>query len=123
MLILLSAILGGMWRATKGCHGGGPVATWTFVPLCAFATTPAWHALDLGEIALLCVACGTISGLFLLVKADNGGNGRPLLRFGPFGLGYWLAGRYIPERWAQYGEPFLGASWFGFVASVCAITQ
>ncbi len=128
--ILACIVLGALWRLAKGdtlrhfflngkaWPGTAPIATWTFAPLCALAIAPLWGALDPGKFALALIGFGVASAVFLLVDADNGGNGKPLLRFlFLWGLGYWWANRYRPDWHAKIGEPWLGGVWFGFMAA------
>lgn len=130
-MMAASALLGALWRLFKGdtlrhffpggddWRGTAPIASWTFVPMCAFTILPLWGALDPGKFALALIGFTAISAAFLLVGADNGGNGHPIRRFGPFGIGYWLAGKLKPAWWSKLGEPWLGGSWFGAWAAAC----
>lgn len=68
-------------------------------------------------IGLAAVFLGA-SVAWLTIKTDNGGAGRPLRRYGPFGLGYFFADRYKPEWHDVLGEAWLGGTWFGFLALV-----
>lgn len=114
--ILATILLGALWRLLRGATlwpGTAPIATATFAPMCAFAILPLWWVLDPGKFALALIVFGALSAMFLLVDADNGGNGKPIRRFGPFGLGYYLAGRFRPALWSAIGEPWLGGTWFG----------
>lgn len=126
VMIIISAALGALWRLLKGATllpGTAPLASWTFGSMCAVPLLPLWGPLDPGKWMLaFLVFCGA-SALFLLVKADNGGNGHPLRRFGPCGLGYWLADRFKPEWHALLGEPWLGGTWFGGVAGVAWLAR
>lgn len=128
--IFAATLLGALWRLLKGdtlrhffpggdaWRGTAPIASWTFAPMCVFAILPLWWTLDPGKFALALIVFGALSAVFLLVDADNGGNGKPIRRFGPFGIGYWVAGEFKPEWWSKIGEPWLGGSWFGFWAAV-----
>lgn len=126
-------ILGALWRRCKGSTNGGPLASWTFAPMHALPLLPLCWALDPGKVVLAYILFCAVSALFLLVRADNGGNGHPLRRFGPFGLGYLIPAAWVPRvrvfgvTWVDAGEPtdvgelWLGATWFGFwSAAACA---
>lgn len=119
--ILLTAVFGALWRLLKGATlrpGTAPIASWTFAPMCAAPLLPLCWALDPGKTVLAYILFCGLSAAFLLVRADNGGAGRPLLRFGPAGLGYWIADRWWPTWHARLGEPWLGGTWFGAAAAV-----
>jgi len=118
--ILVVTALGALWRYAKG-GAASPLASWTFGPMTALPVTPLALASPWWVALAAWAAFAGLSALFLLVKADNGGGAHPLLRFGPFGLGYWWADRYRPEWHAALGEPWLGGSWFGFWSSIFCI--
>jgi hypothetical protein len=119
--ILACGLLGALWRLLKGATlrpGTAPIAAWTFAPMCALAVAPLCWDLDPGKCVLALIGFAALSAAFLLVDANNGGNGKPLLRFGPFGFGYWIADRWWPAWHARLGEPWLGGTWFGAAAWV-----
>lgn len=117
--ILACVVFGALWRLLKGATlrpGTAPIASWAFAPMCALPLLPLCWALDPGKVVLAyLVFCGA-SALFLLVKADNGTK-YPLLRFGPAGIGYWIADRWWPTWHARLGEAWLGGTWFGAAAA------
>ncbi len=119
--VLACVLLGALWRLLKGATlwpGTAQIASWTFAPMCAAPLPPLCWALDPGKVVLAYILFCGASAAFLLVRADNGGGGRPLRRFGPFGVGYWIADRWWPAWHARLDEPWLGGSWFGVSAAV-----
>jgi hypothetical protein len=130
--VALSAFLGGLWRRIKGSHGGGLIASLTFAPLCLLVTGPTLSVSVLAWL-LASLGVGISSTLFLLVEANNGGDGNPARRFGWFGSEYVkyqqapgnvkplvLFGKTLVARgaWTEIGELGLGARWFGAMAGV-----
>lgn len=128
------ALLGAAWRRGKGDALPAWVATVGLPVLCLLLVAP--HALGFGWWALAAVLpVWGLLGAFFLVEANNGGNGHPLRRFGPFGFGYWWAKpradsirefRVLGVVWiksrnfSDVGEAFLGGSAFGFLAACSA---
>jgi hypothetical protein len=133
LLIVSWSILGGLWRRMFGGWLGLPrsICYTLMVPL----TLPVWLALPWGVMwpysALAGVAFTALALLFFVVSCYPGGrydNTRDvLLKYGPFGIGYVWAKKYIPSEWgpnsffdgwASVGEVFLGASFWGCVGVV-----
>lgn len=115
---MISALLGGIWRRVKGSTDGGKFASYTYPLICMIPVCPLL-LLNTTIFMVGCVLSWILTGLYILYKADNGGNGKPLRRFLIGGFGYYLAGKYQPEYWNIYGEIFLGAFWFGLIESIC----
>jgi len=118
--ILMCTVLGALWRYAKG-GAASPLASWTFAPMTAITVTPLALVAPWWAALVAWAAFAGMSAAFLLVRADNGGNGDPLGRFSEFGRGYWIADRYRQKWHAALGEPWLGGSWFGcWAAAFCA---
>jgi hypothetical protein len=130
ILILLWAAIGGMWRRMFGGWLGLPrsVCYAMSVPL----ALPIWLAMPWNHMwpyqALGAMAATVAALLFFVVSFYPGGRfdvtRDVLLKYGPFGLGYVWAKRYIPpewhknsflDGWASVGEIFLGASFYACV--------
>lgn len=128
------ALLGAVWRRGKGDALPAGVATAGLPVLCLLLVAPHTPRVGWGALAAALPLWGLLA-LFFLVEANNGGNGHPLRRFGPFGLGYWWASRNAeairefrllgitwikPRNYSDVGEVFLGGSVFGFLAAISA---
>lgn len=126
--------LGAAWRRGKGDALPAWVATVGLPVLCLLLVAPHAPHFGWGALAAALPLWGLL-GVFFLVEANNGGNGHPLRRFGPFGLGYWWAARHAetirefrllgitwikPRSYSDVGEAFLGGSTFGFLAACSA---
>ncbi len=133
ILILLWGGLGGLWRRAFGGWLGLPRSI--CYALMAPLTLPIWLAMPWGVMwpysALAGVAFTALALLFFVSSCYPGGRYDStrdvLLKYGPFGLGYVWARKYIaPEwspngffdGWASVGEVFLGASFWLTVAVV-----
>jgi hypothetical protein len=128
-LILLWAVLGGMWRRVFGGWTGLPrsICYGLMAPL----TLPIWLSYPWGPYwpyCLLAGVCLTVACLLFFVVSLAPGpsftNARCFLKYGPFGAGYWLARLYWTPTWLvggfidgpmAVGEIFLGASFWGCV--------
>ncbi len=128
-LVILWAILGGLWRRMFGGWTGLPrsVCYALMVPL----TLPFWllperHGLLIDSALGLVFTVGAL--LFFVGSLYPGGKFTDdrdvLLKYGPFGLGYVLAHRFWRDEWNRggfidgsnaVGEIFLGASFWGCV--------
>lgn len=112
--ILLIGIAFGLWRRWLGGWGGH----WSKplkIAVLALLTVAAWWPLPpVSAVVPFGVLC-----VWFLVKGDNGGNGHPIRRYGPAGLGYLLepyAARTpaMPGigvkagAWTEVGELWLG---------------
>jgi hypothetical protein len=128
MLILLWAVLGGLWRRAFGGWLGLP--RWATYVLMAPLTLPFWLAMPWDALwpyeALAGVAVIAACLLFFVVSLYPGGryddDREVLLKYGPFGIGYVLARRHWPDEWrlggfvdgwSSVGELSLGASFWG----------
>lgn len=134
LYVTAMTILGAAWRRGKGDALPAWVATAGLPILCLLLVAP--HAPRFGWWAFsAALPLWGLLALFFLVEANNGGNGHPIRRFGPFGLGYWWASRhaetirefrFLGVTWikahnhSDVGEAFLGGSAFGFLAAVSA---
>lgn len=115
--ILVSAVALGLWRRWLGGWGGDD-PRWCKCIVLAVLTDLACAPLT----ALLWPVAFLLLVLWFLVGSNNGGGDHPLLRYGPAGLGYWLAKRRaaaIPSipwlgvsagGWTEVGELWLGAT-------------
>lgn len=128
-LIVLWAVIGGLWRRVFGGWSGLPrsICYALMVPL----TVPIWMVMPWGVWWPYCLmsVLAAISAcmLFFVVSLAPGPsftNARCFLKYGPFGAGYWLARLYWPATWTwggfidgpmAVGELFLGASFWGCV--------
>lgn len=130
ILILLWGVLGGLWRRVLGGWLGLPrsICYALSVPL-AIPVMWAVHP-SYGLPIQIGVALGAAVAFlaFFVVSCYPGGRfdvtREVLLKYGPFGLGYVWAKRYIPpewhknsflDGWASVGEIFLGASFYACV--------
>ncbi|SBW12035.1 hypothetical protein KL86APRO_20411 [uncultured Alphaproteobacteria bacterium] len=115
LAIVLFGVAFGLWRRWLGGWGGH----WSKplkIAVLAVLTVAAWWPLPpvsaLVPFGLLCI--------WFLVRGDNGGNGHPIRRYGPGGLGYLLepyAARIPAMPWigvkaGAYTE--VGELWLGF---------
>lgn len=127
-LILLWAILGGLWRRVFGGWTGLPRSI--CYALMAPLTLPIWMPPERWGFwpdLALGVVFTAVCLLFFVVSLAPGPsftNARCFLKYGPFGAGYWLARLYWPPTWLvggfidgpmAVGELFLGASFWGCV--------
>lgn len=125
-LILLWAALGGAWRRMLGgwlglprsvCYGlSAPLA----VPVALlFGECLWWPYAVLGGSAFAVIALAFFVVSFAPGETYDGTGS--LKRYGPFGLGYFLAEKYWPTQWeskcgwTEIGEGFLGATFYGVV--------
>lgn len=136
LLTILNTVVGALWRRWLGGWRpfgwdawGGRLLKHTLMAVLSwplFLVLPWWGAL------------AAIGGAFVFmnVRHDNGGPGwRPLWRYGPFGIGYMVARKYIdrlpwtgkeralvePWCWTCYGELWLGGTFFGTLALICLL--
>ena len=130
-LIVLWAVMGGLWRRMFGGWMGLPRSI--CYTLMAPLALPIWFVPNWGGGALA-TALGIIGAaslsvacmLFFVVSLYPGGKFTDdrdvLLKYGPFGLGYVLAHRYWRDEWNQVGfidgsngvgEILLGSSFWG----------
>lgn len=129
-LIVLWAVLGGLWRRILGGWTGLPrsICYAMMAPL----TLPIWLALPWGiwwpYCAMSVVPITGLCLLFFVVSLYPGGKFTDdrdvMLKYGPFGLGYVLAHRLWRDEWNtgglidgsnSVGEILLGASFWGSV--------
>ena len=132
-LIILWAVLGGLWRRVFGGWSGLPRSI--CYALMAPLTLPIWlmgnwsgstlnAAFAVGGSVLLSVACL----MFFVVSFYPGGkfvdDRDVMLKYGPFGIGYVLAHRFWRDEWNtgsfldgsnSVGEILLGASFWGCI--------
>lgn len=129
LFIIWWAVIGGIWRRMLGGWAGLPRS------VCYGLSTPLsipvfFTVLPLGVwwASAAFLSAVALSLIFFVVSLYPGGrydNTREvLLKYGPFGLGYVMARRYIPSEWApndffdgwaSVGEVFLGASFYACV--------
>lgn len=114
--IALVAVAFALWRRWLGGWGGN-ISKPLKIAVLALLTVAAWWPLPLASapvpFGLLC--------LWFLVEGNNGGNGHPIRRYGPAGLGYLLE----PYSARIPAMPWIGVSagawtevaelWLGFV--------
>ncbi len=129
-LIVLWAVLGGLWRRVFGGYTGLPRSI--CYALMAPLTLPIWLAAPWGiwwpYAVMIGVSCTALCLLFFVVSFYPGGkfvdDRDVLLKYGPFGLGYVLAHRFWRDEWNtgslidgsnSVGEILLGASFWGSV--------
>jgi hypothetical protein len=130
LLVILWAVLGGLWRRMFGGWTGLPrsICYALMVPL----TLPIWLALPWGvywPYSILAGVCfAALCLLFFVVSFYPGGkfvdDRDVMFKYGPFGIGYVLAHRFWRDEWNRggfidgsnaVGEIFLGASFWGCV--------
>ena len=130
LLVILWAVLGGLWRRIFGGWTGLPrsVCYALMIPL----TLPIWFVLNAQFGVYSAFALSMLSTalclLFFVVSLYPGGKFTDdrdvLLKYGPFGIGYVLAHRFWRDEWNRggfidgsnaVGEIFLGASFWGCV--------
>lgn len=114
--ILAFGVAFGLWRRWLGGWGGKQPRAPKVIMLAAL-TVAAWWPLPLLSAA---VVFGVLC-IWFLVESNNGGAGRPILRYGPAGLGYLLE----PWRSRVPALPWIGVNataytevaelWLGFV--------
>lgn len=130
ILILLWAILGGLWRRILGGWLGLPRSI--CYALSAPLALPIWMAMPWDHMwpyqALGAVVATVAVLMFFVVSLYPGGRfdsaREVLLKYGPFGIGYVAARRWWPDRWraggfidgwSSVGEVFLGASFYACI--------
>lgn len=135
LAIIAIAISGGLWRRVDGgwlglprsiCFALGAVLVMIPSISAAYSLCPHWSgAITLGVLASALVM------LFFVMSLHPGPsftNMEVFKKYGPFGLGYWLARLYWPESWRvggfidgpyAVGEIFLGTSVYGALAAAC----
>ncbi|CUW40261.1 protein of unknown function [Magnetospirillum sp. XM-1] len=104
-LVILWAVLGGLWRRMFGGWTGLPRSI--CYALMAPLTLPIWLALPWGVYWPYSVIAGIGSTalclLFFVVSLYPGGKFTDdrdvLLKYGPFGIGYVLAHRFWRDEW------------------------
>lgn len=117
-LVLLWSVFGALWRKEFGrCVVLGKtalkiIASALMLPLwLAVPGEPLWWA--------ICIFCTLLVIVFFTTSFCPGPsftNARVFMKYGPFGLGYWLARLYAPEQYQNtIGEYFLGGSVFACV--------
>ena len=125
-LVILWAVLGGAWRRIDGGWLGLPKSI-CIASGAVLAALPigwaAWQWVGYWPETLAVTLVGTILVMLFFISSLSPGTSYTgtgsLKRYGPFGLGYWLAEQYWPlaweERcgWTEFGEGFLGATVFG----------
>ena len=129
-LMIAWAILGGLWRRGFGGWLGWSRSIWYGLSLPLSA--PIWLVMPWSSHwwpyqALGCLAAAVLLLLFFVVSLAPGTkfvNMQALLKYGPFGAGYWFARLWWPKTWRlggfldgenAVGEIDLGASVYGCV--------
>lgn len=122
LAILANIILGALWRR----HWGGwerDHKRWGVVLEGIPLTWPFWLVLPWWGAAI-----ASALAITFFAPSQRTDTNAVFLRYGPFGLGYWLAYRYWPETWTlgdfedgwmSVGALFLGGTFWGTVAAVC----
>ncbi|SBW13026.1 hypothetical protein KL86APRO_40048 [uncultured Alphaproteobacteria bacterium] len=116
LAIVLFGIAFGLWRRWLGGWGGHWSKPLKIAVLALFTVAAWWPLPPVSAVVPFGVLC-----VWFLVKGDNGGNGHPIRRYGPAGLGYLLepyAARIPAMPWigvkaGAYTE--VGELWLGFV--------